>query len=403
MDDELYAQPLHVKSLKECNFYHTMDVPGYGTVTGAWDLRGKEAGYLGNVPLKGKRVLEIGPASGCLSFFMESCGAEVVSVDGSKTYQWEYFWNIPNSAPPDLKEKMGLLDRMGRANMFNSYWLCHRAFASKARVHYGSAYSLPAGLGEFDISVLACVLLHNKHPLHILENCARVTRETIVIVEPPPLDAVSQHGPIFVPQDNSACWNTWWLLPPAFAVRALRTMGFTGARVQFHKQLFNGEPTELYTLVAHRTNAKGPLPGQLEQAPLPASALRVQIDCATDRLRSAAGGVVRLPLRFVNLGKTPLSGDPPYPMSVSYHWRTPKREMFVHDGRRTLLPWCIQPGGGCELLLNVDVPNQPGEYLLEIAMVQERVTWFEGLAPGLPRMIEVSVRPNEQRLNSAPL
>jgi len=58
-------------------------------------------------------------------------------------------------------------------------------------------------------------------------------------------------------------------------------MGFTGARVYFHKQLFYGEPTELFTLVAHRTNAKGPLFGQLEQAPLPAGVLRVKIDCAT--------------------------------------------------------------------------------------------------------------------------
>ena len=312
MDDELYAQPLHVKSLQDCNFYHTMDVPGYGTVAGAWDLRGKEADYLGNVALKGRRVLEIGPASGCLSFFMESCGAEVVSVEGSETYQWEYFWDIPNSAPADLKEKTGLLDRMGRANLFNSYWLCHRALSSNARVHYGSGYSLPAGLGEFDISVLACVLLHNKHPLHILENCARVTRETIVIVELSPPDADIQQGPLFVPQDNSACWNTWWLFPPAFAVRVLRTMGFTGARVYFHKQLFYGEPTELFTLVAHRTNAKGLLFGQLEQAPLPAGVLRVKIDCATDRLCAAAGSVARLPLRFVNLGETPLSGDPPH-------------------------------------------------------------------------------------------
>jgi len=41
-----------------------------------------------------------------------------------------------------------------------------------------------AGLGKFDVSVLACVLLHNKDPIRILENCARITREAVVIVEP---------------------------------------------------------------------------------------------------------------------------------------------------------------------------------------------------------------------------
>ena len=89
---ELIARKANVSKkirLKDCTFYHTMDIPGYGTVKAHWDLRGREAEYLGNVPLRGRRVLEIGPASGCLSMFMEREGAEVLSLEADADHRWE--------------------------------------------------------------------------------------------------------------------------------------------------------------------------------------------------------------------------------------------------------------------------------------------------------------------------
>ena len=48
---------------------------------GVWDLRGHESAYLGGVELAGKRVLELGPATGYLTFYMERMGAEVVAFE----------------------------------------------------------------------------------------------------------------------------------------------------------------------------------------------------------------------------------------------------------------------------------------------------------------------------------
>jgi len=73
--DDVYAPPRTVTDLNDCYFYHTVDVPGVGRVTGEWDLRAGVREYLGSVPFAGKRVLEIGPASGFLSFFMEREGS----------------------------------------------------------------------------------------------------------------------------------------------------------------------------------------------------------------------------------------------------------------------------------------------------------------------------------------
>src|SRR5439155_19518331 len=63
---EVYAPTRTVENLSECWFYHTMDLPGHGTVEGAWDLRDGVDAYLGGVDVQGKRALDVGTASGFL-------------------------------------------------------------------------------------------------------------------------------------------------------------------------------------------------------------------------------------------------------------------------------------------------------------------------------------------------
>jgi 2-polyprenyl-3-methyl-5-hydroxy-6-metoxy-1,4-benzoquinol methylase len=79
--DALYASPRVVTRLEDCFFYHTIEIPGYGIVEGPWDLRAGLGDYLGNVDLRGKRVLELGTASGFVCFHMERQGADVVAYD----------------------------------------------------------------------------------------------------------------------------------------------------------------------------------------------------------------------------------------------------------------------------------------------------------------------------------
>ena len=62
-------------------FYHTQEFPDGETVEGNFDLRAGVDDYIGNLDYNGKRVIEIGPASGVISFAMEERGADVVSID----------------------------------------------------------------------------------------------------------------------------------------------------------------------------------------------------------------------------------------------------------------------------------------------------------------------------------
>ena len=70
----LYVEPWPVRDPQDCHWYHTIDPPS-GSVTGEWDLRNRFDDYVGHVDLSGKRVLDIGTASGFLTWEAERRGA----------------------------------------------------------------------------------------------------------------------------------------------------------------------------------------------------------------------------------------------------------------------------------------------------------------------------------------
>ena len=84
----LFETPRLIRDINECYFYHTIDLPGYGTVNGAWDLRKNIEAYLGNFDFSGKTVLDVGTAGGFLTFHMESKGAKVTSFDLTSGKLW---------------------------------------------------------------------------------------------------------------------------------------------------------------------------------------------------------------------------------------------------------------------------------------------------------------------------
>jgi len=80
-ENQLFEQPWKIKSVNECNFYHSTEIPGVGLIEGQWDLRQGLDEYLGGYDFTGKRVLEIGPATGFLTFQIEKTAQEVVAVE----------------------------------------------------------------------------------------------------------------------------------------------------------------------------------------------------------------------------------------------------------------------------------------------------------------------------------
>lgn len=210
MSSELsFVAPRYVDSLDDCFFYHTMDVPTFGEVHGHWDLRGRFNDYVGGVDVRGKSVIDIGTATGYLSFAAESHGAtRVVSFDMSDVRQQTF---LP------FKDKLYYRDREQWAKQYgteieqwkNSYWLCHRLLQSKAEVFYGDVYELPEELGQFDVVLIGGVLEHLSDQISALASIARITRERMVIVTPllETEDRIARFEALAAHPENDF---TWW-------------------------------------------------------------------------------------------------------------------------------------------------------------------------------------------------
>jgi SAM-dependent methyltransferase len=251
--DLLLEQPRFVDRLEDCFFYHAMDLPGFGLVPAHWDLRGRFADYIGEVAVAGKTVLDIGTATGFLSFEAERHGAaRVLSFDMSDARQQAF---LP------FKDKLYYRDPERWAEQYgaeieqwkNAYWLCHRVLESKAEVYYGNIYDLPAELGQFDVALVGSVLEHLNDQITALAAIARRTNETIVLVSPL-LQTDERIARFEALASNPAADFTWWTYSLGVYREVFAMLGFRIARVSTaqYYYMYGDRMEERSTIVAVR-------------------------------------------------------------------------------------------------------------------------------------------------------
>jgi hypothetical protein len=128
--------------------------------------------------------------------------------------------------------------------------------------------------------------------------------------------------------------------------------------------------------------------------PLPAEGFRAELSVAArpSSLRAKKQAVILVRIKNVS-AVTWLArerGGSPHQVSLGNHWLDPSGTTLINDdGRRALLR-DLKPGETTELRLTVNVPG-PGNYILELDMLQEGVSWF-GLAGSPTVRIPVEVR-----------
>lgn len=274
--DAVAASPRVVDELRDCFFYHSTDVAGHGLVEGEWDLRGREAPYLGQVDLRGKRVLELGTADGFLTFYMERQGAEVVSYDLSPDLSWDVvpFARTLTDGPRGRTGEGDWVRTEDRfreriAGLNNAYWFCHSRLGSNARMVYGDVYSVPLEIGNVDVTTFGALLLHTRDPFGALARALPLTRETVIVTEQlarvhRPLALARLHKLVprrvnkpamrFLPDwRSSAGADGWWRLSPEIVVAFIGVLGFERSTVSYHTQLYKGQKRKMFTVVGHRT------------------------------------------------------------------------------------------------------------------------------------------------------
>lgn len=215
-----FAKPRSVQDPSECFFYHRIDISNVGTFGEQWDLRQCTDRYLGNVAFDGKRVLDVGTASGFLTFAMEARGADVVSFDMADGSQWDL---VPRARTGGSGERVGDCVTAHR-RLQNAYWYCHERLKSKARAYYGNIYELPEELGRFDVVFMGMILSHLRHPFDALEQACRLSDDYVVVTNknlPLPF-SVSR----FIPSQKNTIDDVWWSFSTKCLSQMLGVLGF---------------------------------------------------------------------------------------------------------------------------------------------------------------------------------
>jgi hypothetical protein len=70
------------------------------------------------------------------------------------------------------------------------------------------------------------------------------------------------------------------------------------------------------------------------------------------------------------------SDDDMYRMYLANHWLDANEKMLINDDGRAALPEVVNAGTSATITLEINAPPKPGEYVLELDLVQENVTWF---------------------------
>ena len=259
LSDETQAERLQAArklTYEDCLPYHTTDLPNGESFVGAWDLRGREGPYVGDIALDGKTVFELGPATGHLSFWMEQQGADVTAFEVGYDTTVDV---VPVPDPATDAFRRAIMQTVRRIN--NTWWYSHQKFGSSARMVHGDIYNLPSDVGSFDIAVFGAILLHLERPLQALAQAASICNKEIVVCEPLwEFDADIAEPWVQPLPAGTENLTGWWQFSPGAVVKMLEVLGFTNSVVTFHTQRYHptddmsGPPADvnMFTVVARR-------------------------------------------------------------------------------------------------------------------------------------------------------
>jgi tRNA (mo5U34)-methyltransferase len=302
--------------------------------------------------LAGKSVLDVGCGAGFYSVQAKRLGAaRVVGVDA-------------------------------RQHEIRQALLVRRALGLDIELRRQSVYRLsPARLGRFDVVFALGLIYHLKHLVLALEKLYSVT-DGLLIVETEVLPEVAEpfqdaaraalagrplHPLAFVHNEQGIeeAVANWFVPSPGTARALLRAAGFREVEVaaQFGARALlvcrrGGRGDEEKLALAHFGAEVSVLAGPDGTTSLRyrvaientgAAVWRAHGDAATGR------GAVRLGSHLLRADETEVAWD------------------FAFAA----LPHDVAPGERTELALDIEVPGQPGEYIVELDLVLEGIGWFE--------------------------
>lgn len=239
-------------ALADCGFYHTLHLPTLGRQEGRWDLTGRFAEYTGRVAVADKTLLDVGTASGFLTWEAETLGASVTSFDIDRP---EHFYALPFGGSRQMEPEWLKQAGEGIEKRRNGYWLAHHDFGSNAECVYGNVYDLGPHVGTFDVVLVGQLLVHLPDAVSALAAAASVCRETIVVIEGNyPVDAPI--AALCARADNPDISRAWYHYSHGWYREVLAILGFASVTITVDSytcnQVDHADMIELATVVAQR-------------------------------------------------------------------------------------------------------------------------------------------------------
>jgi FkbM family methyltransferase len=123
----------------------------------------------------------------------------------------------------------------------------------------------------------------------------------------------------------------------------------------------------------------------------PSYDLEFEFDPELTPLRVSSGDVVRIPVKIHNTGPLWMSDQfAPGPTYLSYRWVANGDIVDGVGGPRTSFD-SLRPGASAPVVLRVEADRPPGEYLLDVGVVQQDAAWLVDLAPRLACRVPITI------------
>lgn len=221
------VEPWPAPERSDCTFYHTMRFADGEIIPGAWDIGGRFDTYIGGYSVAGKTLLDVGTASGFLSFEAERCGAIVTSLDARSGND---FTQVPHVAGTYLRDRRAFVvetDEILR-KLKNSYWYGWHKKNSCAEAVYAPLGDLATWDRRFDVVLAGAITEHLSDPVSAIGALTVLAREAVILAFDPVVESDEMTltaGPnwnALGPRQD----HTWYFLSRGLYRRVFDNLGF---------------------------------------------------------------------------------------------------------------------------------------------------------------------------------
>ena len=121
-------------------------------------------------------------------------------------------------------------------------------------------------------------------------------------------------------------------------------------------------------------------PQRYIRGPLPDSGMRAEIRVPDPPTVVAPGQKGELRVHIKNIGNSVWPGcermNGPFEIRLGSHWLAKAEQGGTNEIGRSPLPRELRPGDEVDVMFTFNAPTAPGEYILELDLLQEGVSWF---------------------------